>query len=143
MLHKMYDNCLMGSYFSGLEITSICTKESTLHVHLMICSSLRSLTQYHTPARYNTLEEFIREEWEARFLTGWDANDLLGLLKTWQIGDVSFVRDGGDLAKCLGAIRAKGLIMASKSDLLFPVNAGIHIIFRFLWLTQWWLARGH
>jgi len=35
-------------------------------------------------------------------------------------GDVSKVRDGGDLNKCLSQIKAKGLIMPSKTDLYFP-----------------------
>ena len=92
--------------------------------------------------RYTSLEDFLREEWEAGFLIGWDANDLLTLLHTWQTGDVSLVRDGGDLAKCLGAIRAKGLIMPSKTDLYFPVSAATLGIQCFLWLRQGNLARG-
>ena len=71
---------------------------------------------------YFDLESFLREEWEAGFLNGWDANDLLTLLDTWQKGDVSLVRDHGDLRKCLGEIKAKGLIMPSKTDLYFPVR---------------------
>ena len=72
--------------------------------------------------RYTDLESFLREEWEGGFLVGWDANDLLTLLNTWQTGDVSLIRDGGDLEKCLGSIKAKGLIMPSKTDLYFPVG---------------------
>ncbi|PPQ85287.1 hypothetical protein CVT25_010060 [Psilocybe cyanescens] len=69
--------------------------------------------------KYPDLESFLREDWEGGFL-GWDANDLLTLLHTWQTGDVSRVRDGGDLAQCLRGIKAKGLIMPSKTDLYFP-----------------------
>ncbi|KAH9479761.1 Homoserine O-acetyltransferase [Psilocybe cubensis] len=69
--------------------------------------------------KYPNLESFLREDWEGGFL-GWDANDLLTLLHTWQTGDVSLVRDGGDLGKCLSSIKAKGLIMPSKTDLYFP-----------------------
>ena len=70
---------------------------------------------------YPNLDAFLREEWEHSFYE-WDANDLLTLLNTWKTGDVSKVRDGGDLNKCLSQIKAKGLIMPSKSDLYFPVS---------------------
>ncbi|KAH0827894.1 alpha beta hydrolase fold protein [Lanmaoa asiatica] len=69
---------------------------------------------------YSDLHVFLREEWEAGFLTGWDANDLLTLLHTWQVADVSAIRDNGDLGKSLSAIKAKGLIMPCKTDLYFP-----------------------
>lgn len=72
--------------------------------------------------RYTDLHAFLREDWEAGFLNGWDANDLLTLLHTWQIADISTVRDNGDLAKTLGAIKAKGLIMPCKTDLYFTVR---------------------
>ena len=71
--------------------------------------------------RYPDLESFIRERWEDRFLNNWDANDLITLLHTWQAGDISQIRDGGDLQTCLSKIKAKGLIMPSKTDLYFPV----------------------
>lgn len=71
--------------------------------------------------RYPDLDTFIREVWELGYLESWDANDMITLLDTWQTGDVSLVRDGGDLQKCLGAIKARGLIMPSKTDLYFPV----------------------
>lgn len=47
---------------------------------------------------------------------------MLTLLRTWQTGDVSLVRDGGDYEKCLKAIKARGLVMPSKTDLYFPVS---------------------
>jgi len=73
-------------------------------------------------ARYASLNDFLREDWEAGFLNGWDANDLLTLLKTWQMADVSHIRDGGWIANCLGAIKARGLIMPCKTDLYFTVS---------------------
>lgn len=73
-------------------------------------------------SRYPDLSTSLREDWEGGFLGSWDANDLLTLLHTWQTGDVSTVRNGGDLGKCLSQIKAKGLIMPSKTDLYFPVN---------------------
>lgn len=59
-------------------------------------------------------------------------------------GDISLVnpeRDGGDLSKSLGAIKAKGLIMPSKTDLYFPVSALLsflppHFVSQYLTLPQ-------
>lgn len=72
--------------------------------------------------RYPDLNSFIRGNWEARFLDAWDANDMITLINTWQQGDVSLIRHGGDFEKCLSEITAKGLIMPSKTDLYFPVS---------------------
>ncbi|EIN04213.1 homoserine acetyltransferase [Punctularia strigosozonata HHB-11173 SS5] len=69
---------------------------------------------------YPDMETWMRENWEGRFLARWDANDMLTLLKTWQTGDISLVRDGGDYPKALAAIKAKGLVMPGKTDLYFP-----------------------
>ncbi|KAG1871457.1 alpha beta hydrolase fold protein [Suillus subluteus] len=68
---------------------------------------------------YASLDDFLREVWEGGLLE-WDANDLLTLLNTWQMGDVSLIRDGGHFADCLGAIKARSLIMPCKKDLFFP-----------------------
>lgn len=48
---------------------------------------------------------------------------MLTLINTWQSGDISQIRDGGDYARALSNITAKGLIMPSKTDLYFPVCA--------------------
>jgi homoserine acetyltransferase len=76
-------------------------------------------------SRYPDLNSFLCEGWESGFLGSWDANDLLALLHTWQTGDVSMVRDGGDLGTCLSQIKAKGLIIPSKTDLYFPVSVNL------------------
>jgi homoserine O-acetyltransferase len=78
--------------------------------------------------RYPDLNSFIRERWEGRYIEYWDANDMIALLKTWQNGDISIVRDGGDYEKALKSIKAKGLIMPSKTDLYFPVSSTSLII---------------
>ena len=75
---------------------------------------------------FKSLDDFLRSR-EGRYLEAWDANDMLTLLKTWQLGDVSRVRAvapglQGDLAGVLGGIRAKSLIIPSKTDLYFPVR---------------------
>jgi homoserine acetyltransferase len=73
--------------------------------------------------RYPDLNSFIRERWEGRFVANnWDANDMIALLNTWQKGDISIIRDGGDYEKALKSIKAKGLIMPSKTDLYFTVS---------------------
>ncbi|KAJ3483510.1 hypothetical protein NLI96_g6263 [Meripilus lineatus] len=96
---------------------------------------------YLGSGKYTNLNNFLHAEWEGGFLTVWDANDLLTLLHTWQMGDVSRI-DGnalidsslvspqsnntsvknstGDLVSVLGSIKAKALIMPCKTDLYFP-----------------------
>ena len=71
--------------------------------------------------RYPDLNTFIRERWEARYLQYWDANDMIALLNTWQNGDISKVRDDGNYEKALRDIKAKVLLMPSRTDLYFPV----------------------
>ena len=79
---------------------------------------------------YSSLEAYLSERWE-RGLGEWDANDLLALLATWQMGDVTVYQanreletryggNPGDLAKALGKIRAKCLIMPCRTDTYFP-----------------------
>jgi len=63
----------------------------------------------------------MKGEWEKRWLT-WDANDMLTLYSTWFNGDISVLEDGGDYEKALKSIKAKALIMPSKTDLYFPVS---------------------
>ncbi|CDO69133.1 hypothetical protein BN946_scf185042.g35 [Trametes cinnabarina] len=77
---------------------------------------------------YSSLDNFLRAEWEGGFLGFWDANDLITLLHTWQTGDVSLVgktgliscADDHAFATALAGIKAKGLVMPSRTDLYFP-----------------------
>lgn len=71
---------------------------------------------------YPSLEEFLREGWEARYIQYWDANDMIALLETWQRGDVSLIRDGGNYENCLKSIKAKVLLLPCKTDLYFCVR---------------------
>jgi homoserine O-acetyltransferase len=90
---------------------------------MTISTLIVKFTSIHsTLIRYPDLETFLREDWEADFLTAWDANDMLCLLQTWKKGDVSTVHYGGDLGKCLSEVKPKGLIMPSKTDLYFAVR---------------------
>ncbi|KAI0084891.1 alpha beta hydrolase fold protein [Irpex rosettiformis] len=80
---------------------------------------------YLYDGKYTDLDDFLRSEWETGYLTYWDANDMLTLLKTWQLGDISRVKAvgpslQGDLVGVLSSITAKGLIMPCKTDLYFP-----------------------
>ena len=69
---------------------------------------------------YASLEDFLVGFWEGLFLAK-DANNLLGMLWTWQHGDIS---DNpvfnGDLPKALGAIKARAIVMPCSTDLYFP-----------------------
>lgn len=62
-----------------------------------------------------------------RFFEGFfrrrDANDLLAGLRTWQHADIS-ANDvyNGDLRAALGAIRARAIVMPSRTDFLFPMS---------------------
>lgn len=79
-----------------------------------------------------SLEEYLQKEW-AEGLGSWDANDLLCLLWTWQNGDVAAYNEAseegkgkrlkpreGELKVALDKIKAKCLIMPSKTDTYFP-----------------------
>ncbi|OIW30446.1 homoserine acetyltransferase family protein [Coniochaeta ligniaria NRRL 30616] len=66
------------------------------------------------------VDEFLVNFWEAWAL-GSDPDDLLVMLQTWQLGDISASpRFGGDFAKALGSIKAKALVAPGETDLYFP-----------------------
>ncbi|KAF2094032.1 alpha/beta-hydrolase, partial [Rhizodiscina lignyota] len=70
---------------------------------------------------FATLQDYLRENWEKR-MGDWDAHDLLCLLRTWQMGDITIyhAEDNGDLAKALARIKARMLVMPSRTDTYFP-----------------------
>ena len=72
--------------------------------------------------RFKDLESYLVGIWDKGFISGWNANDMLQLVDTWQTGDISLIRDKGNLTKTLGEIKSKALIMPSKTDLYFPVS---------------------
>jgi homoserine O-acetyltransferase len=52
---------------------------------------------------------------------GWDANDLLAMLWSWQKADISAnERYGADFPRALGAISARTIVMPCRQDLYFP-----------------------
>lgn len=69
---------------------------------------------------FQTLEEFL-VDWENDHVFNWDANDLLCMLKTWQLGDISAnPRHGGDFARALDSISARAIVIPCTQDLYFP-----------------------
>ncbi|KAJ7496897.1 Alpha/Beta hydrolase protein [Mycena latifolia] len=71
---------------------------------------------------FRDLEEYLRVVWDER-RGAWDAHDLLCQLQTWQKGDISLFSpedERGDLPKALGRIKAKVLLMPSRTDMYFP-----------------------
>jgi homoserine O-acetyltransferase len=68
---------------------------------------------------FNSLEDFITGFWEKRYMRR-DANNLLSMLRTWQLNDLGKARQfGGSLENALGAIKAQATVMASRTDLYF------------------------
>lgn len=66
------------------------------------------------------LEDFLVKFWE-----GWacskDPENMLVMLHTWQSGDVSKQKPyDGDFEKAMASIKAKTLVLPSKTDLYFP-----------------------
>lgn len=67
----------------------------------------------------SSIEEVMTGFWEKRYLRR-DANNLLSMLRTWQLNDVSTIPSyRGDLPAALGAIRAKATVLAGQTDLYF------------------------
>ena len=67
---------------------------------------------------FATLQDYLDVYWSG----GGDANDRLALLWTWQKGDITLYHpeDKGDLAKTLRRIKARCLVMPSRTDQYFP-----------------------
>ena len=66
------------------------------------------------------LETFMKEFWESWALSK-DPENLLVMLQTWQSGDVSKQESyNGNFEKAMGAIKARILVLPSKTDLYFP-----------------------
>ncbi len=71
-------------------------------------------------AGFATLADYLDAVWDGG-LGAWDANDLLCMLHTWQDADISLHGPvKGDLPSALASIKAKVLVMPSRTDLYFP-----------------------
>jgi homoserine O-acetyltransferase len=69
---------------------------------------------------FTDVDSFLVNFWEA-FWMNLDANNLLSQLHTWQTADISKTPGrNDDLAKALGAIRAKAMLSPAETDLYFP-----------------------
>ena len=71
---------------------------------------------------FASLEDYLIRAWEWNFLRR-DADNLVAMLWSWQNADIS--ANGmyqGDLAKALGSITARTLLMPSETDLYFRVE---------------------
>src|SRR4051812_6472937 len=70
---------------------------------------------------YSSLEDFIVGFWEGFWLDDRDPNNLLGMLWTWEHGDVGQTPGfDGDTEAALRSIRCPLLAMPGKTDLYFP-----------------------
>lgn len=68
---------------------------------------------------FRDLESYLQADWEWEA----DAHDLLCQLHTWQKGDISQFGpedEKGNLPKALARIKAKVLVMPSRTDMYFP-----------------------
>lgn len=73
----------------------------------------------HLELGFASLEDYLVRAWEANFLRR-DGGDLLSMLATWYESDISNNEIyQGDLARALGAIKARAMIMPSRTDLYF------------------------
>jgi homoserine O-acetyltransferase/O-succinyltransferase len=68
---------------------------------------------------YLTIEDFLAGVWEENF-AGWDANDLLAMLDTWQRADIGLTPGYvGDTIAALNTITADTMALPSETDLYF------------------------
>ena len=68
----------------------------------------------------SSVEDYLQKFWDAA-MGAWDAHDLLCLVQCWGRGDVSAIGSAnGDLPSALASIKAKVLLMPSRTDLYFP-----------------------
>jgi homoserine O-acetyltransferase/O-succinyltransferase len=75
--------------------------------------------ELHRELGYVDLEDYLVRSWEAGYRRR-NPTDLLAMLHTWQVSDVSAnPKHQGDLARALGSIRARTLVMPSATDLYF------------------------
>jgi homoserine O-acetyltransferase len=73
----------------------------------------------HLELGFASLEDYLVRGWEANFLRR-NGDDLLAMLRVWYDSDISDNEIyNGDLAAALGAIKARAMIMPSRTDLYF------------------------
>jgi homoserine O-acetyltransferase len=68
---------------------------------------------------FRSIDEVVTGFWEQRYMRR-DANNLLSMLRTWQLNDLGTTAGfGGSHERALGAIKAKATVMAGQTDLFF------------------------
>jgi homoserine O-acetyltransferase len=72
---------------------------------------------FRTVLGFETLQDYM-DEYQSSF-SRWNAADLLGLVKMWQLGDVGALREDNDCAKALEQVEARVLVIASGTDYYF------------------------
>ncbi len=73
----------------------------------------------HLELGFTSLEDYLVRVWEANFLRR-NGDDLLSMLSTWYHSDISDNEIfNGDLDAALGSIKARAIIMPSRTDLYF------------------------
>ncbi|MEM8553702.1 MAG: alpha/beta fold hydrolase [Pseudomonadota bacterium] len=70
---------------------------------------------------YVSLEDYLKNVWDNIYYHR-DANDMLSLIRTWQLSNIA-ANDlyGGDQKAAYGAITARSILMPSATDFYFPV----------------------
>lgn len=69
-----------------------------------------------------SVEEYLTKFWD-KAMGSWDAHDLMCMMQCWRLGDISDHGPvKGDLAAALASIKAKVLLMPSRTDLYFPTE---------------------
>lgn len=69
---------------------------------------------------FSSAEDYVQGFWGG-FLENHHPNDLLSMIDTWNCGDISANSEfHGNFENALGAIRAKTIVLAGKTDLYFP-----------------------
>ncbi len=83
-------------------------------------ASMRILLSKNCTLGAKDLESFMTDFWETWALSKHPEN-LLTMLHTWQAGDVSKQEPyNGDFEAAMRGIKAKTLVLPSKTDLYFP-----------------------
>jgi homoserine O-acetyltransferase/O-succinyltransferase len=71
---------------------------------------------------FETLEGFVTGFWEKRYSRR-DANNLLSMIRTWELNDLGATPGmTGSAKQALASVKAKATIMASATDLYFTVD---------------------
>ena len=75
---------------------------------------------WHKALGYRSIADWIADGPET-MVADWDPEDVLILVRMWQAGDIGTTRDDGDYTKALESIKAKVLLMPSRTDQYFQV----------------------